>query len=142
MDVSMDPTFLAIDNRLERLRAELRELLKDAPQRPSTAPAKTYHAKTSPAPSAAPPPPAEALYPPPGSKFYMTRFDLVKKPISPKKYSVWNPGPRPIGHRFRSRNDSTPAYSMSPKFVLSSRVDPLVPDTSFPGPGAYNTLKY
>jgi hypothetical protein len=45
------------------------------------------------------------------------------------------PGTRPIGYRVRHL--SSPAVSMSKKWVLSRNVDPNLPDDN-PGPGAYD----
>ena len=130
--VTMDASsFAAIDKRLEALRAELAKLMAEdvpmgsIPMRPSTAPAKT----------------SDALHPPPGSKYYLPSFRHAKSSAR-SKYSIHRPGPHPVGYRCLSRNPSSPAYSMSPKFILSSSVDPLTPDHDLPSPDAYNTHKY
>ena len=52
------------------------------------------------------------------------------------------PGSRPFGYRILSRTESTPAYTIARKIVLSARVDPLIPDDDGPGPGAHDTCKY
>lgn len=56
------------------------------------------------------------------------------------------PGSHAVGYRAiatrTGAHRSTPAFSFRPKIVLSSRVDPLMPDDDIPGPGTYDTGKY
>ena len=49
--------------------------------------------------------------------------------------------PRPYGYRIDSKHPSSPAITMAQQWVRSPKTDPTMPE-DFPGPGAYDLIKY
>ena len=49
--------------------------------------------------------------------------------------------PRPAGYRIDSKHPSSPAITMAQQWVRSPKTDPTMPE-DFPGPGAYDLIKY
>ena len=125
--VTMDASsFAAIDKRLEALRAELAKLMAEdvpmgsIPMRPSSPQRRRTRSTCHPL------------------KYYLPSFRHAKS--FEEQYSIHRPGPHPVGYRCLSRNPSSPAYSMSPKFICRRVLIHSRQTISLPSP-AYNTHK-